>query len=200
MVVVKSRKDLLLLAFATCMINLATAVTGQSLNFVVQNDLSPREIYVSSRQGTGGAPANSNAATQAALSSQQNRFNSVGFSNYSLQYGGDNFSGAYTNNSPGSSVAAIQYGQSNSAVALIEDSPGSVVAQFQLGSDLSSDVFIIRGQNNNVATAQLGNSLGISFGLVDSTETTVVYGQAGENYSGGIVVRNAPPGTVIRLK
>ena len=50
-----------------------------------------------------------------------------------------------------------------------------------------------------IATAQIGNNLGINFGLVNSKGTRVVYGQAGSNYSGGIVVRNAPPGTVITL-
>ena len=46
------------LALAASLSVAGGTATSQSLNFVVQNDMSPEEIYVSSQQGGGVASIN----------------------------------------------------------------------------------------------------------------------------------------------
>lgn len=101
--------------------------------------------------------------------------------------------------SRGAASSILQVGLNNKSIGAIIDSPGSAIAQLQAGKDNFSLVGIVGGADNAVSTLQLGNELGVSVGLVNSTGTKVVYGQAGEGYNGGVVIRNAPPGTVVKL-
>ena len=123
-----------------------------------------------------------------------------GSSSVIIQDGIRNFGETYISSSSGALVAIAQIGVSNSATGVIIDSPGSSVAQFQAGRDNSSLVGIIGSANSHVSTLQIGNNLDVAVGLVDSNDTQVVYGQMGSDYNGGIVIKNAPPGTVVRLK
>jgi hypothetical protein len=122
-----------------------------------------------------------------------------GSSSVIIQDGTRNLGETYISSSSGAVAGIAQIGVSNSATGVIIDSPGSSVAQFQAGRDNSSLVGVIGGANSHVSTLQIGNNLDVAVGLVDSTDTQVVYGQIGSDYNGGIVIRNAPPGTIIRL-
>ncbi|WP_212523118.1 hypothetical protein [Actibacterium sp. MT2.3-13A] len=177
-------------AGALLALGLATAAQAQDLSFSVGN-FSLEQLVVANGQnpytatlpnGLGSAESTNRSATSIIV-----------------QQGSGNRASAYSTNSPGAALASIQLGQSNRAVGVIEDSPGSTIAQAQFGSNNDSLVGILRGADNAVSTVQLGDGLGASVALVDSTSTTVVYGQAGQNYNGGIVIRNAPPGTVVKL-
>ena len=158
---------------------------GQQLDFEVDNVslqqiVAPRSVAPDAPTLTGGmAPTGSDVLV--------------------LQQGLENTAATYVEASPGGAIATLQLGQANTAVAVIKDSPGSVLAQAQIGTGTTSAVGVIGGNDNAVATAQIGHGLGVAVGLVDSQETTITYGQAGQNYSGGVVIKNAPPGTVIHL-
>ena len=122
-----------------------------------------------------------------------------GSSSVIIQDGIRNNGETYISSSPGALAAIAQIGVANSATGVIIDSPGSSVAQFQAGRDNSSVVGIIGSANSHVSTLQIGNNLDVAVGLLDSSDTQVVYGQMGSDYNGGIVIKNAPPGTVVRL-
>lgn len=116
-----------------------------------------------------------------------------------LQRGEDNAATSHVRNSPGAGIATLQIGAQNSAIAAIEDSPGSVIGQVQIGNGNTSVAAIVGGSGNTLATAQIGNGLGALVGLVNSQDTVVTYGQAGQDYNGGVVIKNAPPGTHIKI-
>ncbi len=187
------------LALAIGIAAYGASASAQALNFVVQNDLSPVEVLVSAQQGNFAAPT-ANGASLAAQGLQSNTAFGQGAANLQAQTGQNNTSRNFVNQSQGAATGSFQLGQSNRSLGVVSDSPGSVIAQYQAGSRLTSNVFVVGGNNNAVSTVQIGNNLGANVALVDSQNTTVVYGQVGRNYGGSITFRNAPAGTVIRLK
>ncbi len=187
------------LALAVGIAAYSGSADAQALNFVVQNDLSPVEALVSAQQGNLAAPT-ANGASLAAQGLQSNTAFGQGAANIQAQNGQGNVSRNFVRDSQGAATGSFQLGQRNSSVGVVSNSPGSVIAQYQAGSRLSSNVFVVGGNNNNVSTVQIGNKLGANVALVDSQDTTVVYGQVGRNYGGSITFRNAPAGTVIRLR
>ncbi|WP_157384441.1 hypothetical protein [Nitratireductor soli] len=116
-----------------------------------------------------------------------------------LQRGENNAAASHVRNSPGAGIATLQFGAQNNAIATIDNSPGSVIGQVQIGDGNTSIAAIVGGAGNTLATAQIGNGLGALVGLVNSQDTVVTYGQAGQNYNGGVVIKNAPPGTRIKI-
>lgn len=116
-----------------------------------------------------------------------------------LQHGDGNSATASTSGSPGSLIATLQAGEDNRNISVIVDSPGSKIGSVQIGRDNTAILGIVGGSGNTIGTAQIGSNLGALVGLVNSEDTTVLYGQAGKDYNGGIVIKNAPPGTVVRL-
>lgn len=174
---------------------MSDSATAESFTFEVGNGLEPSNTYITSVQvaaldQSGGSFENNGATFQRPSS---------GSYTYASQFGANNTASTYTSRSGRAAIATLQLDDDNSSQAVIIDSPGSVIAQFQLGVSNSSDVAIIGGYANEIATLQAGNGLGISLGLIDSSHTQIVYGQVGSGYSGSVVFRNAPAGTVIRL-
>ncbi|MEM9247271.1 MAG: hypothetical protein AAGB05_01095 [Pseudomonadota bacterium] len=190
----------------------AGMATAQDVSFSVGNGevgngAAPNEVVISTQQGLSLERAIASNAFGFETADRDGSFrtdilhsNGSGSFNISGQTGIDNATFSSIFASPGAVTASEQLGERNSANAIISNSPQSVAAQFQFGSDLSSDIAIVGGRANAVGTTQFGNNLGVSIGLIDSVETTVVYGQLGEGYSGSIVFRNAPAGTVITLR
>ena len=169
---------------------IATQSSAQDIDFQVNNLVSLEQVITMQDQLQA-------ETLSPMLESRIDRFE--GSSSVIIQEGTRNFGETYISSSSGAVAGIAQVGASNSATGVIIDSPGSSVAQFQAGRDNSSLVGIIGGANSHVSTLQIGNNLGVAVGLVDSTDTQVVYGQAGSDYNGGIVIKNAPPGTVVRL-
>ncbi|WP_339760157.1 hypothetical protein [uncultured Sulfitobacter sp.] len=161
----------------------AQDVTFQIDNFVSLEQIIAQQAYVTS---TGATP-------------MDNSVQAAGSTSSIVQQGTANFAQSFSANSSNAVIGIAQAGNDNTSIAVIVDSPDSAIAQLQLGNSNSSVVGIIGGSDNGVSTLQLGNNLGVSVALVDSTGTKVVYGQAGNDYNGGVVIKNAPVGTVIKL-
>lgn len=178
---------------------LSQAASAQNLDFQVEN-FSLEQIVTSGAASTRFQQplliATPSITTSAPINAETI---SVGSNSVILQGGSLNFANTFITRSPGSNVATLQQGGQNKAYAIIDESPESDISQVQLGQQNFSVVGIFGGKENTVSTAQIGAQLEVAVGLVDSIKTKVVYGQAGTEYSGGIIIRNAPPGTVIRL-
>jgi hypothetical protein len=147
-------------------------------HLATQPRVLPEQIPMPSRVGARPRPASNSAILQAGTGNRA-------------------YSGAMA--SPGAVLGTFQTGEANTAQAAILESPGSAIAQTQIGDGNISVVGIIGGRENTIATGQIGNALGVAIGLVDSIRTQITYGQTGQGYSGGIVILNAPAGTVITL-
>lgn len=119
--------------------------------------------------------------------------------NAMLQKGDANNAMVRMSASPAAGNATLQYGIGNGAWSVIHASPGSSIAQTQIGTGNAGLVGIFGGRDNRVATAQVGEGLSLAVGLVNSVGTDVIYGQAGQDVNGGVVIMNAPAGTVVRL-
>jgi len=159
------------------------AAQAQDFGFQVSNGLTLEQVVVTQETATAAPFQSRNLGSSAVIT----------------QSGQDNSAVSSITESPDAGTLVFQQGISNSVLAVIENSPGSAIAQAQFGSNNFSAAAIIGGSENGIASAQIGNTLSNSVALVDSVGTMVVYGQAGQGYSGGIVVRNAPRGTIVRL-
>ncbi|MDF3384594.1 MULTISPECIES: hypothetical protein [unclassified Sulfitobacter] len=162
--------------------------TAQEITFQIENSVSLEQIVTAQDVLTAGQPGMVRRSEA-----------SLGSTAFISQEGRLNNAQNFTSRSPGASTSTLQIGLNNRSIGAIIDSPGSAIAQLQAGRENFSLVGIVGGADNAVSTLQLGNELGVSVGLVNSTGTKVVYGQVGEGYNGGVVIRNAPPGTVVKL-
>lgn len=173
----------------------APPVAAETFRFEI-NNFSLEQTVVSSSSRQTSPSADGVGSQDYSLTSRQA---STGSSNVTFQRGFQNSGSSYSIDSPGAALATLQVGVENNAVGIIKDSPGSVIAQAQFGTGNSSVVGIFGGANNHAATVQIGSNLGAGVALVDSFDTKLVYGQAGADYNGGIVIKNAPANTVIKL-
>tara|TARA_R110002012_G_scaffold47399_1_gene124200 strand:- start:4277 stop:4861 length:585 start_codon:yes stop_codon:yes gene_type:complete len=165
----------------------ADVVAAQEITFQIENSVSLEQIMTAQDFLT---------ATPQVV---ERRDAFSGSTSIISQEGTRNSAQNYISRSDNAFSSTLQVGVDNTSIGAIIDSPRSVIAQLQAGGNNFSLVGIVGGADNAVSTLQLGNDLGVSVGLVNSTETKVVYGQAGEGYNGGVVIRNAPPGTVVKL-
>lgn len=177
-----SASSLSAVAFITC------SASAQEVSFQIDNFFSLEQIVA---QEAYDASSQSAPIDEMTLSG--------GSSSAITQEGTSNFAQSFVARSSDALTGIAQSGNSNASTAVILDSPDSAIAQLQVGDSNISVVGIIGGSENGVSTLQLGNNLGVSVALVNSTGTKVVYGQAGRDYNGGVVIRNAPVGTVIKL-
>ncbi|MAM00296.1 MAG: hypothetical protein CL583_17795 [Alteromonadaceae bacterium] len=161
---------------------------AQEITFQIENSVSLEQVVT--------AQDTLRAAQQVQTRRDEGPLGSTAFIS---QEGRLNNAQNFISQSRGASSSTLQVGLNNRSISAIIDSPGSAIAQLQAGRDNFALVGIVGGADNAVSTLQLGNELGVSVGLVNSTGTKVVYGQAGEGYNGGVVIRNAPPGTVVKL-
>ena len=166
----------------------ADIVAAQEVTFQIENSVSLEQVVTAQ-----------DVLTAAQRGASRRDDTSLGSTAFISQEGRLNNAQNFISRSRRASSSTLQVGLNNRSISAIIDSPGSAIAQLQAGRDNFSLVGIVGGADNAVSTLQLGNELGVSVGLVNSTETKVVYGQAGEGYNGGVVIRNAPPGTVVKL-
>lgn len=180
---------------STCLLFAAAAPAAyaEPISFQVDN------VQIEQVVSAGQQQANSAANPALAGKTGPSALPGSGSSSVLLQQGEANAAGAVISGSDGAAAAALQAGSANTAIAVIEDSPGSKIGQVQIGTGNVAAAAIVGGGGNTVATAQIGSGLGALIGLVDSVDTTITYGQAGQNYNGGIIIKNAPPGTSIKV-
>ncbi len=116
-----------------------------------------------------------------------------------LQQGTRNQASVFNSGSSGATGLLLQAGQRNTGAIVIEDSPGSVVGLVQVGRDNTLVGLVRGGRDNTVAGVQVGNNLTGAVGLENAQDVTLTYGQAGASYTGGIIIRNPPPGSTITV-
>ncbi len=165
---------------------LGSPVVAQTLDFDVSNGITLEEFAASQAQSVGPPqPVGQDSPQSTSLIAQSGSNNAAAVTIY---------------DSLGAGALAYQSGRDNIASANILNSPGSIIAQIQIGAANISRVGISGGSDNLVAGAQIGNNQDMSIGLLNSRGTKVFYGAVGSDYTGAFIIKDAPPGTVVRVK